>query len=831
MQWIPAFPPADADTRLTEWLPYRNSGSAQFRRDRQHINSPVLPVVATLQLSFRLSARAVGDGNYRLQLEIKPLVGLWNPYNVRITGLQPVMDWEVYPYFRYGTGTSSGAPVDVPPDAIGNTASIVDVWMREHWPAPASGEVVVRRIGTNTGSARFRMRMSSSFDMQPGEFRLFSVANRVNIAMTSNLAANWSEEGSYVFEFKKANGQFAEIPGEFPDGSDRFVWIEEMFFDDMQHPDFWSRYQVAGGATRIPSRSGLAFRTNSQDHMSRWADLWNPGIASSFRVPEQVVSGRPSSPAAFSVKDLAVAGGHEHIATWKVNLRTTTQMEQSDQRIRGWIDANPRSLVSNQRWEGDTDAPMDQKRNGNLVGRYFSNAYMGGSNDGGSSIGDGGPKNRGLVAQNSEGGENLEPQIGDLVRYQGLGGASTTNVGGQPNVIIYDVPRSPLVSIGQFQHAHISRYNFEPGFVIGNSYANQYIPLNETLVRDFNGITNHDISDTSYDINTRLWDDFYFSTLGVDYADGAAATLDVAFGYDQKSFALPNPRLRYEPNANDTSLDLMVNTAANKAPEAISSRVQVQGAFNINSTSKTAWKAVLSSMASSELPTINPTNNAISWQNNDVVRFSRFGYPGTAEPYTKSSPDDKPFWLGWRSLEADELDQLAENIVNEIKARGPFLSLADFVNRDPDSTEVEQQRKGALQAALDQTVNKDLPTSISDEPASTPSTGRFSGAAHGESQAVGSAGYVLQGDVLQSLAPILQPRSDYFQIRAYGEARDAGGRVIARAWCEAFVQRQSNYVDGTNPPEVRANDLNPSNAAFGRKFEMVSFRWLNSEEI
>ncbi len=474
-------------------------------------------------------------------------------------------------------------------------------------------------------------------------------------------------------------------------------------------------------------------------------------------------------------------------------------MEDADQRVRGWVDANPRALAINPRWEGAITA--DGKRQGWNV----TSALMGGAHGTGlpaKVVGDGGAGNRGLVAEASEGSENVEPQLGDVGRYQGLGGASNTTVGGQPHAMIYDVPRSPLVSIGQFQHAQLSRYSFEPGFIVGNSYADMKIPLDATVANNFNDFSGHHVSDTSYEVNKRLWDDFYFSTLILDYQGSTGSAFDTVYSYTQKPFSLANPRMEFVPEASDASLDKMITAAASKLPEVISSRIRIAGAFNINSTSKTAWKAVLSSMGASEFPRIAPTNPTAApvWKNPKGTRFSRFGHVATADAFTKGGDGQKPaFWLGWRELDADELDKLAQAIVDEVKARGPFRTLAGFINRDPSASNIEHRRKGALQAAIDRKVNAGLSSSISDQPATKPS-GPFSDASNGESQAVGHAGYLMQGDVLQSLGPILQARSDYFRVRAYGEVRDASGKVIASASCEAFVQRGTNYVDLLRTP-------------------------------
>ena len=56
-------------------------------------------------------------------------------------------------------------------------------------------------------------------------------------------------------------------------------------------------------------------------------------------------------------------------------------------------------------------------------------------------------------------------------------------------------------------------------------------------------------------------------------------------------------------------------------------------------------------------------------------------------------------------------------------------------------------------------------------------------------------GYLIQSDVLAVLGNILKTRDDTFTVRAYGELANREGVVLARAWCEAGVQRGINYVD------------------------------------
>ena len=100
------------------------------------------------------------------------------------------------------------------------------------------------------------------------------------------------------------------------------------------------------------------------------------------------------------------------------------------------------------------------------------------------------------------------------------------------------------------------------------------------------------------------------------------------------------------------------------------------------------------------------------------------------------------------------------------------------------------------------------------------------------SVAYGSAGYVDQADILRNLGAQLTPRGDTFVIRAYGDSVNKSGKVMARAWCEAVVQRVPTYLQGTDKPETKQSDLTSKpNQQFGRKLHVISFRWLSGEEI
>jgi hypothetical protein len=184
------------------------------------------------------------------------------------------------------------------------------------------------------------------------------------------------------------------------------------------------------------------------------------------------------------------------------------------------------------------------------------------------------------------------------------------------------------------------------------------------------------------------------------------------------------------------------------------------------------------------------------------------------------------------------LDKLAENIVEQVRARGPFLSLSEFVNRQL-SNDNELALAGALQTALNQLAansslnpfqilqDESVP-SLADPPG--PDGYLFREAAVGHNT-YGLPGWSRQADLLRPLAPILSARDDTFTIRAYGDARSPDGKILARAWCEATVQRTRDFVDPMDPAEITTAPTVPANQTFGRKFKMLSFRWLRAGEV
>jgi len=426
-------------------------------------------------------------------------------------------------------------------------------------------------------------------------------------------------------------------------------------------------------------------------------------------------------------------------------------------------------------------------------------------------------------------------------------------------IVLFDVPRSEtgVVSIGQFQHAKLSEFIWHPSYAVGQSLVDPRGPtgLSTGLARtaplfrdqtDANGggfstdtigystdlqrapnrdawatqgraifqdypATDSLVYDLSYEANRTLWDAFFLS--GMD--DQKAKS----FLTDPITNPLPNGRLRLASTSGKVT-----QAADLRDLHLAASQLLLDGAFNVNSTSVEAWKAVLSGSRASSA--------------DGLVRFPRvLSAPG--KTWTSStSPTDGSAWNGERALTDAEVERLAKAIVVEVKKRGPFLSLADFVNRRlaDDAT----GRMGPLQAAIDAAglnapfvsafpLNNSKSLPDYSHPDKLRDATRLEQTLKPATKAWGAPGFLTQGDVLQVLGPSLNARSDTFIIRTYGDAADSSGTIRSRAWCEAIIQRTPE------PLSADASGLNSANAGkagdFGRRFIVKSFRWLKREDI
>lgn len=423
-------------------------------------------------------------------------------------------------------------------------------------------------------------------------------------------------------------------------------------------------------------------------------------------------------------------------------------------------------------------------------------------------------------------------------------------------VTTHSVPRDPIVSLAAFQHSFSNGFNMqkpkygyatinarEPmmpqiSHAIGNSMACPVIAADKSESTLPGG---RPLADHSYLANRALWDDWFLSGI-CPQTNGnfSKSRTQKVVASEFLTGKAKLPTVRFMPDLHGLDATKLVNTyfAASSPSDAatreIAALLRVDGQFNVNSTSIEAWKCLLGSLKNRPIIVRDATGaeSLSAADGNTPVANLAAPQAGIAKGTGSVAPKDPDQWVGRRTLTEAEIDALARALVKEVRKRGPFLSLADFVNRRLGSNK-DLARAGAIQSALDSAESKinDAYTSGSRAVAST-TTSRFTFAeAEKGPLSYGSPGIVKQADILTPIAPVLSARSDTFVIRAYGEAVDSAGKVTARAWCEATVQRGCEFVDPADAAEKTITSINSLNKFYGRRFKLVSFRWLNPSEV
>lgn len=458
-----------------------------------------------------------------------------------------------------------------------------------------------------------------------------------------------------------------------------------------------------------------------------------------------------------------------------------------------------------------------------------------------------------------------------VLQNQPLFGPSNRPPGGQSRIVSAPIPLAPLTSLAQLQNLPLlpiealnwSGYHLQ-NHAIANSFASPGLPpesIRETsfpfhigqyfpwqggdiagrMYGDRAAFNSADyvipgapalVVDRSYVANHLLFDEYFFSSIAAKSGPviekyGSRRTLQTVVD-DFFSGRKPLPVAAYRPY-DVLALDvgnvvrLLSNTKSPVAYSKVASKLIVDGGFNINSTSVEAWKVILSA-ANRKRGVILAGDKRLSNQDRRAHVISRNPNP------TTNTATEQSRWLGYRELNDEEICQLAEAVVVQVKKRGPFRSIGEFVNRRR-STDVEMAKYGAIQAALDDPkvdINRDYRGGAKEIKAADIASAnyKFKEAALG-SRYQGTPACINQADILTPISPIMQARSDTFVIRGYGEARSANGdQITARAWCEAVVQRVPDYMDKNDSAELPHDQLKPINKIFGRRFIIKSFRWL-----
>jgi hypothetical protein len=431
--------------------------------------------------------------------------------------------------------------------------------------------------------------------------------------------------------------------------------------------------------------------------------------------------------------------------------------------------------------------------------------------------------------------------------HHGFIGSGRTFQTGQTHFGHSEIPFLPIISLSQFRHAgtgdgaavlRATHWGFNstplPPYVdhaVGNSYAHPLIPPNSSKSRD--------LYDQSYLINEVLYDHYFCSSLApqtIPLFKKKRPMNQVWKEFIEQEKPMLNPRnILWRGGLETSELQKSVFSSGSRlnpnAYKTIGAHLMIKGGFNVNSTSAEAWRAFFASCRHESMRIFDPFKGggrpSVETKIAKGTPFSNCGVPlgGSID----ASPGDVSLhYRGFRDLSDEQIAKLADRMVEEVRKRGPFRTLSEFVNRQLTRTP-DLALRGALQAAIDETdINAPL---AKRGVAVTQNRGKgyaFPQASSGNS-AEGCPGWLTQADILDALGPMITVRGDTFLIRAYGESRSKTGDIEARAWCEATVQRVPEYLDRSENATDRPKS--ETNKTFGRRLRIVSFRWIPQEDV
>ena len=445
----------------------------------------------------------------------------------------------------------------------------------------------------------------------------------------------------------------------------------------------------------------------------------------------------------------------------------------------------------------------------------------------------------------SDGGINFSAAPRNM--FWGLSYLNTGSI----SVPALNIPSSPLFSLASFADANLSVMGTDPFRAVGNSWSSPLIsPTTAYGIRKFytaaSSVGSMTAQDFSWQINNALFDRYYLSGMAPAFdfngvtntyrqTGSINATLTSFFSSDYKS-AQANPVLRPYLPPGEAAASVVTALAANDGYKKMGAYSLIDGAFNVNSTSVSAWTALLRASR----------NLAITYaQGGGSDSASGSPFPGSSSPSAPGSGSDpKAQWSGFSRLTDTQISALASSIVVQVKLRGPFMSLSDFINHQMGTVVATKSYTGALQAALDLqagTGGSGINAASRAAGGTAPNyTANFGGAVYpgapvlgtGTKVTTGIPGDITQANLLQAIAPRLSARSDTFRIRSYGEVRSSDGlTILSQATCETIVQRVPEYVDSANYPWDEGAALSATNQKYGRRFRVVQTRWLTPNEL
>ena len=757
----------------------------------------ILPVIARTQWVFSHSAGtptpATSDNRLEPRLLVTPVITMWNPYNVELVlpsgnDANPCLSFVLDQPFPvalkyYINGVANPGFNAVMGEAVNNQPSM--------------------------GAARMRYSIPTLTPMKPGETRIFSPANSTPVPAGTNvpLKVGYRTGGGNYYPVRNAQGQTLALPGTTT------IKADAKF--DTEHVQYAELAKSGVGIVldmQVSGSTDLAYRGICTSAVAK--EIYPPLDGLAEATLNECKNNNPSP--FLSTMFGARMASRTHIAA------------------KGFVQSSP---LVNYTAMGKDEVEWSIRRD-----------YAGTDHPVNS------PFDYSFVAHTQ--GDSLLPNASDA---SGRGYIVTgfSKADGLSRCIIAELPTRPLASLGELVNWDLRFDNPIPPFafnLIGNSDASPLLPANAVVNTADVGLTVNLQYDDSYCANHLLFDDWFLSSIAPDPNEfGITGRNQRAVFTDLVTGLKPLPNQSYKPIAEDLAVGSSDSAAAGKlftdqvsktdSWKKIASRLEVEGMFNVNSTSVRAWRALLGHARNQLVPQDNEAGTSWNTQlsskkDHPVTRFSIAGDAEAGEASSSGSFPEANEFAGYRTLDDNFLDTLAEEVVEQVRLRGPFLSLSEFVNRQLSSGNLALA--GALQTALNEAAKSSNNIFATVEALSTPSvavpksagqTGyKFPAAAVGYS-GYGLPGWTRQADILRPLAPVLSARDDTFTIRGYGDARDGKGAILATAVCEAVLSRTRDFLDPTDLADITTEPTTPANKQFGRRFQIVSFRWLTADEV
>ncbi len=834
-----------------------------INRDAQSV-SPLAPVIVRCELMFSFFAKetkghhpwewevsnSFGGGtegakwNHMLHLIYTPLVTLWNPYNVTLKLRQPVVEIANPPVaFRFIRQKSTSIT------AVGEvTDRIVPLdEMFVNGGQKFDKKFVMQLFGQVSSAGT----TSGDVVLLPGEVKLFSPALNpaANFAQVFDWQNNLTDRSNYAAQIRAAPGWRGPQYGYNIDwlagdaayvksprnGSSHNIGVIGSRVDDIWDvecglgiPRKKDGSNIKRYAVSLLTSSGATSPSSASNVLSRLEFDFDADV----NVLTKALT--PSGPAATKIPF--------KMSDYSNPEKTSNIRVAFNDPLRQWIVKPFMVLTAQAKTTKDAEFPSRNWIHNNAT-RPVSWQSLRNDHQAWNS--------HELALTQYKNGMATDAKIDANNRGYAFGGVNSLH--GSSFFIQRELALTPLQSVAQLSHFDLAASPF-PGAVdhpVGSSFAHPMVKPGE--------YQSGEAVDHAWLANSRLWDSWYASTYTNQraYWPSTADLKTVIDGFASNTRPLPNTR--FTPCTQGRSAEistLLTNSGSEPKEDAYQKSAATQllnGAFNVNSTSKAAWMSVLAGLDRETISSLVFDGSAVTLAPEGLTAkgpyLTRRRMPaGSSAAANVANSERFAFWNSGCELTRDELEALAGGIVREVKRRGPFLSLAEFVNRrlGPESN---LTLKGAVQAAIDDApgigdLNTNSQGSRKDRFADLSRTLTaadtnavsylYPQAALGDT-ATGASGALDQLAVLNQIGATISARSDTFRIRTYGDAIDANGKILARVWCEAVVQRVPEYVvekaqNGNDPWDPSAS-LHVVNRDFGRRFEIRSFRWLSENEI